>query len=330
MPKLPRRKFLHLAAGAAALPTVSRIAWAQGYPTRPIRLVVPFPPGGAFDAIGRPWADRMKTLLGTVVVENIGGGGSSLGAAAVARAQPDGYTILLGGGGALVVNPVATSRPLYDPIKDFEPISTLGVHAFAIAVHPSLPARTLPELIENARSNPGELSYGSAGVGSLNHLTFELFKSLADLPGIVHVPYRGAGPATADLVSGHIPIAIPSMNGQIHELHRANKVRILAVTNPERLMGAPELTTAVESGLPGMISQNLVGILAPKGTPKPIIDQIAAATKLCLAERSHQEQLIASGFELPPDFSPEQMRRFVEGEIARWTPVIKAVGLKLD
>jgi tripartite-type tricarboxylate transporter receptor subunit TctC len=327
---LPRRRLLHLAAGAAVARSVVRRADAQTYPARPIRLVIPFPPGGAFDAIGRPWADRMKPLLGTVVVENIGGGGSSLGAAAVARAQPDGYTILLGGGGALVVNPVATSRPLYDPIKDFEPISILAVHAFAIAVHPSLPVRTLTELIEHARNNPGKLSYASAGVGSLNHLTFELFKSLADVPGIVHVPYRGAGPATADLVSGHIPIAIPSMNGQIHELHRARKVRILAVTNPERLTGAPELTTAVEAGLAGMISQNLVGILAPAGTPKTIIDQVAAVTKICLADRGYQEGLIASGFELPPDSSPERMRRFVEGEIARWTPVIKAVGLKLD
>jgi tripartite-type tricarboxylate transporter receptor subunit TctC len=328
--KFPRRQFLHLAAGAAALPAASRMAIAQTYPTRPIRLVIPFPPGGAFDAIGRPWADKMKTLLGTVVVENIGGGGSSLGAAAVARAQPDGYTILLGGGGALVINPVAASRPPYDPIKDFEPISILAVHAFALAVHPSLPVRTLTEFVDYARGNPGKLSYGSAGVGSLNHLTAELFKSLIDIPGIVHVPYRGAGPAITDLVSGHIPMAVPAMNGQVLELHRAGKLRILAVTNPERLTGAPEIPTAVEAGLAGMISQNLVGILAPAGTSKAIIDQVAAATRICLSERSYQEQLVASGFELPPDSSPERMRRFVEGEIARWTPVIKAVGLKLD
>jgi tripartite-type tricarboxylate transporter receptor subunit TctC len=328
--KLPRRQFLHLAVGAAALPVASRIAIAQTYPTRPIRLVIPFPPGGAFDAIGRPWADKMKTLLGTVVVENIGGGGSSLGAAAVARAQPDGYTILLGGGGALVVNPIATSRPPYDPIKDFEPISILAVHAFALAIHPSVPVRTLTELVDYARSNPGKLSYGSAGVGSLNHLTAELFKSLIDIPGIVHVPYRGAGPAITDLISGHIPMAVPAMNGQALELHRAGKLRILAVTNPERLTGAPEIPTAVEAGIGGMISQNLVGILAPAGTPKAIIGQVAAATKTCLSERSYQEQLIASGFELPPDSSPERMRSFVEGEIARWTPVIEAVGLKLD
>jgi tripartite-type tricarboxylate transporter receptor subunit TctC len=328
--RLPRRRFLHLAATAAALPATSRIARAQAYPARPIRLVIPFPPGGAFDAIGRPWAEKMKTLLGTIVVENIGGGGSSLGAAAVARAQPDGYTILLGGGGALVINPIASSRSPYDPIKDFEPISLLAIHTFALTVHPALPVRTLAELVDYARNNPGKLSYGSAGVGSLNHLTGELFKSLVGVPDIVHIPYRGAGPAMTDLISGHVPMIVPSMNGQLLEFHRAGKVRILAVTNPERLVGAPDLPTALEAGINGMVSQNLLGLLAPAGTPKPIVDQIAAATRACLADRSFQDQLVASGFELPPDSSPERMRRFVEGEIARWTPVIKAVGLKLD
>jgi tripartite-type tricarboxylate transporter receptor subunit TctC len=325
-----RRDFLRLAAGAAVLPALANAGRAQAYPSRPIRLVIPFVPGGAFDAIGRPWADKMKARLGTVVVENIGGGGSSLGAAAVARAQPDGHTILLGGGGALVVNPLATNRPLYDPLKDFDPIGMLAVHAFAISVHPALPVRTLAELVESARRDPAKWSYGSAGVGSLNHLTFEMFKSLAGVPGIVHVPYRGAGPATADVVSGHIPIAIPSMNGQIYELHRANKVRILAVTSPDRLRGAPEVITAVEAGLPGMISQNLVGLLAPAGTPRAIIDQLNLATRACLEDRGFQDQLIASGFELPSDSSPERMRSLVESEIARWTPIIRSVELKLD
>src|SRR5919109_5528944 len=140
---LPRRTFLHLAAGAAALSAVSRFASAQTYPARPIRLVVPFPPGGAFDAVGRPWADKMKPLLGTVVVENMGGGGSSLGAAAVARARPDGYTILLGGSSTHVTEAILKSRPLYDPLKDLEPISNIAVSPFALAVHPSIPATTL-------------------------------------------------------------------------------------------------------------------------------------------------------------------------------------------
>src|SRR5438477_6552056 len=200
-----RRTFLHLAAGAAALPAVSRMARAQAYPSRPIRLVVPFPPAGAFDALGRPWAEAMKPLLGTVVVENIGGGGSSLGAASVARARPDGYTILLGGTLTHVNETLVKSRPLYDPAKDLEPIASVAVNFFGIAVHPSVPAQTLKEFIAYAKANPGKVSYGHAGIGSATHLVGELFKLLARTPEIVPVPYRGVGPAIMDLISGQIP-----------------------------------------------------------------------------------------------------------------------------
>src|SRR2546428_13726752 len=161
--KTPRRHFLHLAAGAAVLPTVSRMAWAQAYPTRPIRLVIPFPPGGAFDAVGRPWADKVKPSLGTVVVENIGGAGASLGAAAVARAQPDGYTILLGGTLPHVNEALLKIRPLYDPIKDLDPIAAIAANCFCIAVHPAVPAQSLKELLAYAKANPGKLSSGDAG-----------------------------------------------------------------------------------------------------------------------------------------------------------------------
>src|SRR6476646_7726996 len=158
--KLPRRQFLRLAAGAAVLPAVARIAAAQTYPSRPIRLVIPFPPGGAFDTLGRPWADKMKLLLGTVVVENIGGGGASLGAAAVARARPDGYTILLGGTLPHVNEALLKSRPLYDPVKDLDPIAGVAANVLCIAVHPTVPVRTVAELIAYAKANPGKLSYG--------------------------------------------------------------------------------------------------------------------------------------------------------------------------
>src|SRR3989442_2948306 len=172
-----RRDMLTLGlAAVTARALAPRGAFAQAkYPDRPIRLVIPFPPGGGYDAIGRPWADKMKALLGTVVVENQGGGGSSLGAAAVARARPDGYTILLGGSSTHVTEAVLKSRPLYDPLKDLEPIANLVLSAFAFAIHPSVPARTLKEFIDYAKANPGKLSYGHAGVGSLNHLTGELF-----------------------------------------------------------------------------------------------------------------------------------------------------------
>ena len=210
--KRPRRRFLYLGAGAAALAAVSRMARAQTYPTRPIRLVIPFPPGGAFDAVGRPLADKMKPLLGTVVVENIGGGGASLGAAAVARARPDGYTILLGGTQTHVNEALLKSRPLYDPVKDLDPIAGVAANVLCIAVHPAVPVQTLAELIAYAKANPGKLSYGHSGVGSIQHLAGELFKSLAGTPEIVQVPYRGTGPVITDLAGGQIPIGRAGRN----------------------------------------------------------------------------------------------------------------------
>src|SRR4249920_2964921 len=219
--KLPhRRQFLYLTAAAVALSAASCIARAQAYPARPIRLVIPFPPGGAYDAVGRPWAEKMKTLLGTIVVENIGGGGSSLGAAAVVRALPDGYTLLLGGTQTHVNEALVKSRPLYDPAKDLDPIAGMAANVLCIAVHPAVPVQTLKELIAYAKANPGKLSYGHAGVGSIQHLTGELFKSLAETPDIVQVPYRGTGPAIADLVSGQVPMGIVGVTGAMLEFHR--------------------------------------------------------------------------------------------------------------
>jgi tripartite-type tricarboxylate transporter receptor subunit TctC len=301
-----------------------------GYPDRPIRLIIPFAPGGVYDAIGRPWADRMKGLLGTVVPENVGGAGGSVGAALAARAQPDGYTILLGGGGSHVINPAAASRPLYDPVRDFAPIAIIAATGLAIAAHPSVPVTTLPQLIAYAKANPGKLSYGSAGVGSFNHLTGELLKSLTGLSDIVHVPYKGAGPALADAVSGHIPLVIPNVTGQVIALHRADKLKLIVATTPARMIALPDLPTAIEAGLAGMIAQNFVGLFAPAGTPKAIIAQIFRATRTAMAEPAFRDLLIQSGFEPQVDSTPEAAQRMVDEEIARWTPVIKAVGLKLD
>jgi tripartite-type tricarboxylate transporter receptor subunit TctC len=272
----------------------------------------------------------MKSVLGTVVVENQGGGGSSLGAAAVARARPDGHTILLGGSSTHVTEALLKNRPLYDPLKELEPISNVVVSALALAIHPAVPARSLREFIDYAKANPGKLSYGHAGVGSLNHLTGELFKSLAGLPDLVHVPYRGSGPATADAISGQVAMATPAVTSALLELHRTEKLRILAVTSPTRLIAAPEIPTAVEAGLPGMISQQSIGLFAPAGTATSIIEQISRATRTALAEPAYGQMLIESGFEPDSDSTPEKFRRLLEEDIARWAPLVKAMGLKLD
>ena len=328
--KLPRRRFLYLAAGAAALAAVSRMARAQTYPTRPIRLVIPFPPGGAFDAVGRPLADKIKPLLGTVVVENIGGGGASLGAAAVARARPDGYTILLGGTQTHVNEALLKSRPLYDPVKDLDPIAGVAANVLCIAVHPAVPVQTLAELIAYAKANPGKLSYGHSGVGSIQHLAGELFKSLAGTPEIVQVPYRGTGPVITDLAGGQIPIGLPGVTGQVLELHRSGRMRVLAVTSLTRLVAAPELPTAAELGFPGMTVTGSIGLLAPAGTPIGIIEQIAQASRTAVAEPAYQQMLIEAGIEPTLDSSPEKFRGSLAADVALWTPVVKALGLKID
>ncbi len=327
-----RRDVLALGLAALSAPAGAiGLARAQAkFPERPIRLIVPYAPGGVFDAVGRPWAERMKTGLGTVVVENIGGAGGSLGAAAVARAQPDGHTLLLGGGGALVINPVVASRTPYDPVKDFEPVAILVITGLALVVHPSVPAHSFGELIAYAKANPGKLSYGSAGAGTVNHLTGELFKSLIGVSDIVHVPYKGAGPAVTDLISGQIPLVVANITGQIIELQRTGKLRILAVTSPRRLVAAPDIPTAVEAGLPGMVSQNFIGLFAPAQTSRPIVEQIAHATHTAMADKEYQRMLLASGFEAELGSTPDKTRRFVEDEIARWTPIIRSTGLKLD
>jgi len=328
--RLSRRRFLHLAAGAAAVPAVSRLARGQAYPTRPIRLVIPFPPGGAFDAVGRPWAEKMKPLLGTLVIENIGGGGASIGATAVARAQPDGYTILLGGTLPHVNEALLKKRALYDPVKDLDPIAGIAANVLCIAVHPSVPVRTLEELIAYAKGNPGKLSYGHAGVGSIQHLTGELFKSLAGTPDIVDVPYRGTGPLVADLIGGQVPMGTPGVTGQVLEFHRSGKLRILAVTSPTRLIAAPELPTAAEQGFPGMIVRGSIGVLAPAGTPIGIIEQIAQATHMVVAEPAFQRMLIDAGIEPTVDSDPEKFRRSLAADVALWTPIVKALGIKID
>jgi tripartite-type tricarboxylate transporter receptor subunit TctC len=311
---------------ASALAPLEAYAQSQ-YPTRPIRVVVPFPPGGVVDTIGRLWAQKAGPLLGTIVIDNRGGAGGIIGAGEVARAQPDGYTLLVGNTSTQIINPAVMRRPPYDPGKDFVTIDMLAISATSIIVHPSLPARNLKQLIAYAKANPGKLSYGSAGAGTLTHLAGEMFKQRAGGLQIVHVPYRGVGLAVGDLVSGYIPMMTPNVTGQLLSLNQAGKIRILSVNAPARLKAAPEIPATIEI-LPNMIARLFSGLFAPAGTPKAIVDQVSQATRKALADKAFQEKLIQSGFEPVLDSSPENAQRFVDQEREQLMPLIKATGFK--
>jgi tripartite-type tricarboxylate transporter receptor subunit TctC len=320
-------------AWIASLPAVAlpRLGRAQGtFPERPIKLVVAFAAGGVNDVVARHWADRMRPLLGTVYVENQPGGTGIIGSGEVARAQPDGHTILLGSTSTMVLNPMTMAKVPYDVAKDFVPIAILAVSTTSIVVHPSVPVKSVRELIVYAKANPGKLAYGSAGAGTMTNLAGELFKQLTGLNDIIHVPYKGAGPGLSDLVSGHIPLMTPNITGPVLELHRTAKIRILAVNASERLTAAPDIPTAREEGLPNMIGQLFLGLFVPAGTPKAVVDRIAAATAKAMADPEFQKVLVASGLEAIADSNSEKARAFIDAEIARWGPVVKAAGFKVE
>jgi tripartite-type tricarboxylate transporter receptor subunit TctC len=327
---IPRRDLLRLGVGAATLSLISGSARAAGYPDHPVRLVLPFPPGGVFDIVGRPWADKVKANLGVVFVDNQPGAGGSIAAQLVAHAAPDGYTIFLGASSIHLAEMVLRVHPLLDPMKELVPISMLAFTGFGITVHPSVPAHNLKELINYVAANPGKLSYGTPGAGTMNHLSGEMLKSLAELKDLPHVPYRGAGPGMADLIAGQIPIFIPAMTSQVLEFHRTEKLRLLAVTNPNRLPIAPDIPTASESGVSGLVTQQLLAFFAPAGTPKPNIDKVAEANRIAMADASYQKSLIDAAVIPVTDWTTAKFNAFMADEVARWTPLVKSIGIRLD
>lgn len=329
---IERRDLLMLGAGALTAGALMPFpAVAQGrYPERPIKLMVAFSAGGVNDVVARQWAERMKGPLGTIYVENQGGASGTIATSEVARAQPDGYTLLFGNTSTMVLNPMTMAKVPYDPARDFVPIAIVAVSTTAIVVHASVPAKTLAEFIAYAKANPGKLSYGSAGTGTMSNLSGELFKRLAGLNDLVHIPYKGAGPGLTDLVSGHIPAMTPNITGPVLEFHRSGKIRILAVNSAERLQAMPEIPTAIESGLPGMIAQLFVGLFVAAATPKPIVDRISEATRQVAMDPEFQKALSQSGMEGVPGSNSEQARRFIAEEVERWGPVVKSAGFKVE
>lgn len=324
-----RRVALELMLAALAVGIAPFPAFGQGrYPERPIRLIVPRPAGGVVDIIGRQWAERVRTTLGSVFVENAGGGGGTIGTAAAAHASPDGYTLVIGSTSDLVLNPVIMPHLTYDAAKDFAPISIMAISVGAIMVNASLPVKTLAELVAYAKANPGKLSYGSAGAGTVANFAGELFKQLAGLPDIVHIPYKGAAPGIADLVAGHIPMMAANVSDAAIELHKAGKVRILVAASEQRISAAPDVPTGAEAGYPGLIAQLFLGLFAPAGTPKPIIEQLSKATQQAMADKDFQSKLTAQGYEPVLNSDPAKAAQYMQDERARWTPVLKSSGMK--
>ncbi|HZP79033.1 MAG TPA: tripartite tricarboxylate transporter substrate binding protein [Pseudolabrys sp.] len=324
-----RREWMCLSAAALAAPALStKSAAAQNdFPTRPIRLIVPYAPGGVVDAVARNWAERVRTPLGTVAVENQGGGGGLIGAGAVAHATPDGYLLLFGDTSSQIISPYLKQNPPYDAVKDFSPVSMLATSSTAIVVHQSVPVKDFKEFIAYAREHQKQLSYGSAGTGTVTHLAGELFKQLIKAPDILHVPYRGAGPGLVDLVAGTLPMMTPNVTSQVLGFHNAGKVRILAVCAPARLKAAPEIPAATET-LPGMVAQLTCGVLAPAKTPQPVVDRIAGATASAVKDADFVRILEAAGLEARADVSPAGAQAFLAAERERLIPIIKAAGLQ--
>ncbi|HWL31030.1 MAG TPA: tripartite tricarboxylate transporter substrate-binding protein [Xanthobacteraceae bacterium] len=315
------------AAGAAPLFAAGPAAAQAKYPDRPIRLIVPYAAGGVVDAVARQWAERIRGPLGTVVIENQGGGGGMIGAGAVARATADGYTLLFGDSSSQIIAPSLVANPPYDAAKDFAAVSIVATSSTSIVVHPSVPVSNFAEFIKYAQSRGNKLSYASAGAGTVTNLAGELFKQLIKTPGIVHVPYRGAGPGLTDLIAGTVPMMTPNVTGQVLDMHRTGKIKILAVCAPARLKAAPEIPAAVET-LPGLVVQLAAGVFAPAKTPQPIVAQIAKATGEVIKDPAFIRVLEAAGLEARPDASSAAAEAFLSAERQRLVPIIQAAGLK--
>jgi tripartite-type tricarboxylate transporter receptor subunit TctC len=319
-----RRNFLHLAAGAAALPALSRIARAQAYPSRPVRLIVGFAAGGAFDIMARLIGQWLSERLGQpFVIENRPGGGGNIGTEAVVRAPPDGYTLLLVG------VPNAINVTLYDKlnfkfISDIAPVAGLMAVSSVMVVHPSVPANTFPEFIAYAKANPRKVNMASSGTGSTNHVSGELFKMMAGID-MAHVPYRSAGPALTDLLGGQVQVMFPSTVASI-EYIRAGRLRALAVTTATRSEALPQIPTVAEF-VPGYEASNWYGLGAPKATPAEIVDKLNKEINACLADPKMKAQLADLGGVALPG-SPAEFGKLIADETEKWAKVIKFAGIK--
>jgi tripartite-type tricarboxylate transporter receptor subunit TctC len=326
MLKLPRRQFLHLAAGAAALPAVSRIAWAQAYPTRPVRIIIGFAPGGVVEIVARLIGQSLSERLGQpFIIESRPGAASNIATEAVVRAPPDGYTMLI------VSSANAINATLYDKLnfvflRDIAPIASIIRLPFVMVVNPSVPAKTVPEFIAYAKANPGKLTMASGGIGAATHLAGELFKVMTSVD-IVHVPYRGLAASLTDLLGGQVQLTFASVASSI-EYIKAGRLRPLAVTSAMRSEALPDLPTVGEF-VPGYEASIWFGIGAPKNTPSQIIDKLNEAINAGLGDPKIKARLADLGG-TPLVGSPAEFGKFIADETEKWGKVVKFVGIKAD
>lgn len=324
---MKRRDFLSVTGAGVLAVEFSPLASAQAYPTKPIKFVVGFAPGGATDVVGRLMAKKIGDALGQpIIIENKAGGSSNIGAEAVFRAAPDGYTFYVSAITSAINVSLFPKLP-FDFAKDFEPVALFANVPNILVVHPSVPAKTVKELIDLARAQPGKLSYASSGSGTSIHLCGELFKMLAKVD-MVHIPYKGSAPAMTDMIGGQVQVMFDNMPSALPHV-KAGKLRALAVTSAQRSPSAPDVITMGEAGVPGFDVQSWFGLVAPKGTPKDIIARVNAEAVNALATAEIRERFLDLGA-VPAPMSPEAFGDFIRAEIIRWSEVVKASGAKVE
>ena len=321
------RPFHGLMVGMLVAACVSA-AFAQPFPNKPIRIVVPFPAGGTTDVLARAAAQKLSDTLGQpAVVDNRPGAGGNIGAELVAKSPPDGYTLLMGTVGTHAINPALYPKMPYDHIRDFAPVILVAGVPNVLVVNPALPVNSVSELVAYARANPGKLNFASSGSGTSIHLSGELFKTAAGL-SMTHVPYKGSAPALMDLIGGQVQLMFDNLPSALPQI-RAGKLKALAVTSRERAPALPDVPTIAESGFPGFEASSWFGLLAPAGTPPPVIATINAEVAKWLASLDAKEKLLAQGANAAGG-TPEDFARHIAAETAKWQKVVKESGAKVD
>ena len=321
-------KLLHKLMFALALVAPAIGAQAQSYPNKPIRLVCPFPPGGAVDIASRAVAHELTQILGQpVTVDNRPGAGGNIGADITAKSAPDGYTLLMTTSGIMAINPALYSKLPFDPIKDFTPISVIVSLNNVLVVNPSVPVKSVKELIALAKAQPGKLTYASSGNGTSIHLSGELFKSMTGVD-MLHIPYKGSSPAVTDLLAGQVNMMFDNIPSSLPHI-KAGKLRALAVTGAKRSQLLPDLPTIAEAGVPGYDSYVWFGVVGPAGMPPEIVAKLNAALVKAAATPSFHDRLTGQGYDVLSS-TPEQMASSIRDEIAKWGKIVKASGAKVD